>query len=51
MDNDSNVESSPVAAPNAAADQRERVPFGVWLMGGIFAVGLIVLIVMSSIDL
>ena len=32
------------------AKARERTPFGVWAMAGIFGIGLIVLIIMSNID-
>lgn len=34
----------------AEAGARVRTPFGVWVMAGIFGIGLIVLIIMSNID-
>lgn len=40
----------PDLLPSLPSGGSQRVPFGVWVMFGIFAIGLVVLIVMSNID-
>lgn len=40
----------PEMLPPLPGGDNQRVPFGVWVMFGIFAIGLVVLIVMSNID-